>query len=272
MKKLIFATFVFASMLTLAAAAKGATGWLWGGGVESDGVSPWNGRNTNVGWISMNNTNPEIIPQGSRSYSVTIPTTDGPVTGYAWSENLGYIDFAPHSGCPSSPKYPGACDAYPGSPSSNVARNGNNLVGWARIVDISIAKAAGNSGGWSGWIKMNPNVGGGVTIDPLTGEISGMASAGADELGWIAFNTFNGVGHADTDPTCAKMPCIHIDTNNCSDPSNCEKDNILTQTAVCTDSCGNTQPLSFCDSCADIYDHCDNPCTIGAGQWREVQP
>ncbi len=160
------------------------TGWLWGGGTESDGVSPWDGSNTNFGWISANSSNCDVnndgLSDGTAScppagtsianYGLNIPSGNGNVTGYAWSENLGWIDFNP-----SGP--------YPTGPGYSVQRNSNNLVGWARIV--SIVQAGSNSGGWQGWIKMNGN-NYGVTINSSTGQLNGYAWS--DELGWVDFS------------------------------------------------------------------------------------
>lgn len=186
-------------------AAGNVTGWLWGGGTESDGVAPWNGTNTNVGWISVNRSDCDSdrngvtdrgnysdcpVGQGittSDNYGLNIPSSNGAVTGYAWSENLGWIDFS--------------------GVSVTTTASEKRLSGRARIVGIKTEyeKTPSNSGGWLGWIKMagdGANWSGsscagtnnynnsnrcnyGVKIDG-SGNFSGYAWS--DELGWVDFS------------------------------------------------------------------------------------
>jgi len=98
--------------------------WLWGG--SDNGF----GNNTGVGWISMKNTNAGA--GGSIGYEVNIPSAGGNLSGYAWSENIGWISFEPADlvGCPS-----GTCTAR---------RVGNDLKGWARIMSIAQAIGGGS--------------------------------------------------------------------------------------------------------------------------------
>lgn len=173
MKKKIISTLVILVLVFGAAAClkvqagTGENGAGWLGGWSDDGA----GNSTGVGWISANNINPGA--GGVVSYGVNIPSTDGPLSGYAWSENIGWVSFnaADVSGCPS-----GTC---------NAVRTGNNLAGWARIVGIKDALAAGNSGGWQGWAKLS-GANYGVTINNATGTLSGYAWS--DELGYISFS------------------------------------------------------------------------------------
>jgi hypothetical protein len=213
-------------------AASNVTGYLWGGGDEevvSGTEPPWDGTNTNVGWISMSSDNPELASfqsTSTKSYNVDIPENDGEaVTGYAWSEYLGWIDFNPQdSHCVEPPTVPSAtqyqaadCDVpSPPGGSPGVFRSpGNKLTGWARIVGIAQESAKNNSGGWSGWIHMNGSTYG-IDLAKMTGDMTfpksasqmTFATAGEDELGWIDFSR-------------AKAPCTPI-TVNCgtalSDP------------------------------------------------------
>ena len=113
--------------------AENVEGWLWGGGVTSN-PSGYGG----MGWISGTSNN--ISGDGGSLYAVDIPSGDGNVSGYAWSEHYGWIDFDPGGPYPTPPNY-------------SVQRNGDNLEGWARI--LSIQNEGSNSGGWDGWIKMS---------------------------------------------------------------------------------------------------------------------
>ena len=124
--------FNFNRLKAFADTSSSGSGWLWGG--SDDGA----GNSTGLGWLSLNNTN----TSGTTSYGVNIPSSDGPLSGYAWSENVGWISFNPAdlAGCPD-----GNCTAQ---------RVGNTLTGWARIIGIRDEASAGNSGGWNGWVKL----------------------------------------------------------------------------------------------------------------------
>ena len=196
--------FVFGMVTFLkvkAGTSENVSGWLWGGGTEFDGASPWDGTNTNVGWISANslnlncdtnqdglsdNTDPSISvscpPTGQTvgNYGMNIPTADGTVTGNAWSENIGWISFNGTDliGCPD-----GNCTAR---------RIGNNIEGWARIISIRDALAAGNSGGWpglpwQGWVKLRGTAQDGSSYGVSISGNTFLGYAWSDELGWIDF-------------------------------------------------------------------------------------
>lgn len=142
-------------------------GWLWGGS-ESVSDDVMNGTESGFGWISMNDTN---AGSGGGNYGVNIPSADGALSGYAWTEHYGWISFngADLAGC-----VPALGQA---------ARTGNNITGGARI--LSIRDAGTNAGGWDGCVSLSgstPNYG--VTV-------SGSALAGyawSGELGWIDFS------------------------------------------------------------------------------------
>ncbi|EKE20097.1 MAG: hypothetical protein ACD_8C00056G0022 [uncultured bacterium] len=155
---------VFVSVFVAAGAIKASilengNGWMWGG--SDDGAT----NSTGFGWVSMNNT----TSGGTTSYGVNIPPTDGDLSGWVWSENVGWISFnsVDLAGCPS-----GTCSAR---------RVGNAIVGWARI--LSIRDAGANAGGWSGWISLS---GSSYEVSISGATLSGYAWS--DELGWIDFS------------------------------------------------------------------------------------
>lgn len=212
-KKIFLSTMAFLLAVSVAGVMKASAGsehnvmgWLWGGGTESDGVEPWDGTHTNLGWISMNSANPN--QSSPFNYGVNIFESGSYADGYAWSSNIGWVDFAPQSHCttgsPSSGQYKAAsCTLDSGT--AGVLRSGDTLTGWARFVSIAKASADGNSGGWKGWIKMSGTADDGspygITInnagdgfckagDLTTVEIGGEnhCFAWSDELGWIDFS------------------------------------------------------------------------------------
>jgi hypothetical protein len=126
----------------------------------------------NIGWISFNN----ISGGGAIDYGVNIDAA-GNFSGYAWSENIGWISFnqSDLTGCPQSP-----CSA-----TLNIETGA--VSGWAR--------ALANNSAWDGWIGLN-GTGYGLTVSKTTGEFSGWAW-GSDVVGWISFNC-NNSGKPDT--------------------------------------------------------------------------
>lgn len=219
---LVLFVLIFAAAGTIKIKAAGnVTGWLWGGSEDCDmdrngfrdvlcggdntntpvgttGDGLINGNETGLGWISVNGDNSGA--EGGADYGVTIPTEDGPLSGCAWSENIGYLCFDPLylAGCPSEE----SCQAR---------REGNFLKGWARFMEIRSERMRGNSGGWEGWVSLNssncdsdenkyidvvcggdnsstPVVSYGVDLTKLDGTGQNHTYAWSDELGWIDFS------------------------------------------------------------------------------------
>ena len=99
----------------------------------------------------------------------------GNLVGYAWSENVGWIDF-----CPTNQSSPGAV-APAGTHSACGELAGAELRGWAKVV---------SSGGW---ISLNcadvPGCTSGykVTYNSATGKFGGFAWS--EDFGWICFDS-----------------------------------------------------------------------------------
>jgi len=127
-------------------------------------------------------------------------TTYGYLSGYAWSEHIGWISFADFDGdgdvdaadkiIAGSPCTPN-CEAKLDLTATGTVCGGAGWVcGWARaLVD---------GGGWDGWIKLGPiifdSTNHGVWLDTSitpTHEFRGWAW-GSDVIGWISFNCKEG--------------------------------------------------------------------------------
>ncbi|MBZ1356411.1 MAG: hypothetical protein KY054_01385, partial [Candidatus Nealsonbacteria bacterium] len=145
--------------------------------VEADVVNNVTGWawSENIGWISFNCTNDNSC--GTHNYGVNIDT-NGNLSGHAWSEHIGWINFNPAE--------------PPGGPSNSARVNidSGEVSGWVRAL-------AGGADGWDGWIKLrcegaecNPPLGYGVSINRDTGVFQNWAWGG-DVVGWISFNCAN---------------------------------------------------------------------------------
>ena len=140
-----------------------------------------------IGWISFNCTDTGSC--GTSPYGVTVSKT-GALSGYAWSEYIGWISFnaADVTGCPS-----GTC-----APSFNSTTG--VVTGWAK----ALAGGTANSGGWDGFISLSgtgPNYGVSATGCAWSGY-----AWGSTVVGWISFSgsnygvTGSGAACVQTDP------------------------------------------------------------------------
>lgn len=127
----------------------------------------------NIGWVSFNSS--DSGAGGGADYGVNIDESTGVMSGYAWSENIGWISFnaADLASCPS-----GACEAK-----VDTACAGGNceVSGWARVL--------ANGGGWTGFVSLR-GADYGVYIDPATKDFHGWAWSDM-VLGWLSFNSAN---------------------------------------------------------------------------------
>ncbi|MDD3487080.1 MAG: hypothetical protein PHF35_01720 [Candidatus Moranbacteria bacterium] len=250
---LFILVFGMASVVKIqAGSSDSVTGWLWGG--TDDGV----GNTTNVGWISANSTN----TGAPVSYGINVPSSDGNVSGYAWSENIGWISFnsSDLTGCPL-----GTC---------NARREGDYLKGWARIIGIKTELVAGNSGGWEGWISLDDKNGTnkyGIQISKMLGVGSGSHTyAWSDELGWIDFGQAKvkncpAISCA-TRQVCSGSSFSSCDSTFCSRPSG-DTDVSCSPSGTswtCDNGCGTTincsaSLLSDVDGACGDWNGCSNP-------------
>lgn len=94
---------------------------------------------SNIGWISFNSADSGA---GGGPYSVQIATTTttGTLSGYAWSPNIGWVSF--NSGDVAS------CPSGSCTPTINMLTG--TVSGWARAIT-----GAGRIDGWDGWIELS---------------------------------------------------------------------------------------------------------------------
>jgi hypothetical protein len=203
---------LFFSNKITASAGDNIRGWIWA---------------ENVGWISFNSVNCDSdsnnitdtgnypqCPTGTASvdYGVSVLQPTGNFSGYGWSENIGWINFAPAGPYPSAPNY-STCLDWPSSISTSEPCNGfgnYNVSGWARAVS-PVGQPANATGGWDGWIKLAGNSGSyGVSLNSVTGRFSGWAWGGDDssEEAVIGWNKVNGAGYGGSDNCGLCIPPI----------------------------------------------------------------
>ncbi|MEX0917249.1 MAG: hypothetical protein WDZ90_01895 [Candidatus Paceibacterota bacterium] len=136
-----------------------------------------------IGWISFNCTDTSSC--GSVDYGVNVNEDTGDLSGYAWSDTIGWVSFngSDLSGCPS-----GTCEAN---------LSDGKLTGWAKALSA-------DNNGWDGFIRLHdsgdsPDYG----VTASDGEFSGYAW-GSDVVGWVDFNSeFGTVVFSDITPSVA---------------------------------------------------------------------
>lgn len=136
----------------------------------------------NIGWISFQDGSNPVIV-----------SSDGFLTGFAWSENIGWIQFGGLTNLPSAPGNTGGQARVVESP------NGSALTGWAR----AIAGGTLNSGGWDGWISLSGTATNGnpyaaklragtlpavLSVSEFSTGCANGCAWGSDVVGWVDFS------------------------------------------------------------------------------------
>lgn len=150
--------------------------------------------NDNIGWITHNSVDNPTAPE----YGVDIDENTGAVTGHAWSDTGGWIDFAPTSGFPEAPNNGVQYNPSTGELSGWAYIEAFGANGWLKLRDsgaipygVSIA-ANGNFSGYAwndtfGWFEFAPSGYTPVRYDgDLTPSVYGWAWN--DTLGWISMS------------------------------------------------------------------------------------
>ena len=168
----------------------------------------------NIGWIQMN----------PAFGGVQLDDSTGIFSGYAWSDNIGWVDFAPASGYPEMPNEGAKLNLSTGQ-----------VTGWI--------KALSAANGWDGWIKMSgTSPAYGVSADLGTGVFSGYAW-GSDVVGWVSFSgvTMNpNAPVCDNDGICEDGETFENCPNDCTIPPACNNNGTCEEgedNSNCTNDC-----------------------------------
>lgn len=120
----------------------------------------------------------DVKAQTTLTYGVYLDNATGMFSGWAWSDNIGWIKFGGLSGFPSGI----------GTVSQNVQLDSSNkIIGWARAcagtVTGDCSSMESRNDGWDGWISLS-GTGYGVVLNGT--DLSGYAW-GSDVIGWMDF-------------------------------------------------------------------------------------
>lgn len=189
-------TFLLATAWSFYAKSSSSSNFALASGGSSGNVSGFAWSN-NFGWVSLNSRDCDInnngtfegpaetptpapdgcpLSGGATAYSVNIDNS-GNFLGYAWSENLGWINFGPTSGYPTAPNSAAHYDSVSGK-----------VTGWAQVLSL----------GADGWLKLGDATWASqsTSINSGTGEFNGFAWNGnvdtTSGLGWLSFNCSTG--------------------------------------------------------------------------------
>lgn len=180
------------------------SGWIWAGTQQGD-----DGGSQGVGWISVNS----LTDASPINYAVEV-NTDLTVTGMAWSENVGWIQFGSGTGR-----------------SAQIVSDGDNwqLTGWARaLAPVGDAQA----GGWDGWISLD-GADYGITFNQNGNTVGTPYAWGDDVMGWLDFTN------------------IQVNALSCSNTNTCDGDELVTNDLFCSEVSRTTCEFG-CDSGACI--------------------
>lgn len=164
-----------------------------------------------IGWISFNCTNTNSC--ASADYGVNVKP-NGDMEGYAWSEHIGWISFNESSGCPQAPCKP------------NINQENGTVSGWIKV----LAGGGAQSGGWDGWIHL---AGSNYAVSATSCNWDGWAW-GSDVVGWIHFRGAN-YGVTGSGDGCAQTELIV----SCSaSPASIQAGQPVTWTAIASGGTG----------------------------------
>lgn len=216
-QKIGIATFIFLSVysvfyynLVSSSSNDNVSGYAWGSDWADSPVIGTLGTQDlpaeiqgGVGWISFNCLNEPGTCGIAENYGVNINPTTFDVTGYAWSNNYGWIKFGGLSGFPTGNTTVSSNAKFVGTYNAGVF-NGY-LQGWARFCSPASNPdsclgflTSDKNGGWDGWISLQGKTSGNfdygvlVTNNIFSGYAFGGSNgtgtpANGNNVGWIKF-------------------------------------------------------------------------------------
>lgn len=230
---------------TYAGTGENVTGFAWS---ENTGLISFNSANCDTDNDGKSNGGTGCPASGTTmsSYGVNI-ASDGKLSGYAWSENIGWITFNRDNANTPPSNDPGA------GLLSYIDSDGKTVKGWARAMSAcddansdgkcDASGAGTNSGGWDGWIALSDmsasSLDYGTTLDATIGKFKGFAF-GSDVVGWLSFSSAN----------CDSNNDGTTDTGNYS---NCTAGQVSKSYAVSTNFELNQAPSVVADSISADY-------------------
>ena len=138
----------------------------------------------NIGWVSFSCQNTMTVGTEGPDYGVDIDPTTGILSGYAWARGTD-ADVGGIGWISFNQSDLTGCPS--GTCQAKLDFTNHQLSGWAR--------ALAYGGGWDGWIKLN-GANYGVFLDSSAKEFKGWAWGGDDSnpeavVGWLSFNHLN---------------------------------------------------------------------------------
>ena len=191
-----------------------------------------------IGWIDMNCANSNSC--GTNNFGISVDS-NGNLSGYAWSDNIGWISAnqADLLGCPS-----GTCKA-------KIDSSTNKMTGWLR--------ALSHADGWDGWISLSgssPSYG--PTFSNSTGAITGYGW-GSDVVGWVDFSLV----------TTDYRTCTPGTTYSCIDTTTLQATTLDTS---CNATYANTTCTYICSTGACVPPPAPQFSSVGNGGHLSVHP
>jgi len=173
---------------------------------------------SNIGWISFNGPT-YSVKMNVGTDNIGIFSNDS----YAWGSNIGWIKFDSSLIGPSSP-----------TDGVRVETDGR-VTGWARACTVFVSGCSGSLkglsylGGWDGWIKMDPTGNVANDVHLVANEFQGYAW-GSDIVGWINFCQTPGTN------ACVTLDSIDVSCSASPNPAVTPPDVDVTWTASPSDN------------------------------------